>query len=110
MNDQVQLKNHFPQLTVPWHPITVARFNGHEVMLAKGQGSYAWHKHEHTDDLFLVLQGRLTLEMRDRSVQLGPGELFVIPKGVEHRPVAEEDTYFMLMEPPETGLRGTTLV
>lgn len=110
MSEHVQLETHFAHLSVPWQPVTVARFNGHEVMVAKAKGSYAWHRHEHTDDLFLVLQGRLTIEMRDRSVHLGPGELFVIPKGVEHRPVADEDAYFMLIEPPETGALGTTLV
>lgn len=100
----------FPALGAPWQPIKVAQFNGCDVMVAKGQGSYPWHKHDETDDLFLVLQGRLVLEMREHSVTLHAGEMFVVPKGVEHRPVADDDTYFVLMEPPDTKGSGTTLV
>ena len=94
----------------PWQPATVARFNGNEVMVAKASGSYPWHKHDDTDDFFLVLKGNLTIEMRDGSVHLGPGELFVVPKGVEHRPVVSDEAYFMLIEPPGTANDGTTLV
>jgi mannose-6-phosphate isomerase-like protein (cupin superfamily) len=99
-------------LSEPWSPTTVAHFNGNEVMVAKGRGSYPWHKHEDSDDLFLVLQGRLMLELRDRQIHLAAGEMFVVPKGVEHRPmVAEgEEAQFMLIEPPGTAKRGTTLV
>jgi mannose-6-phosphate isomerase-like protein (cupin superfamily) len=100
----------FPSLSAPWQPIKVANCNGSEVMVAKGQGSYPWHKHETTDDFFLVLQGQLVIEMRETSVTLGAGEMFVVPKGVEHRPVAQEDTYFVLIEPPHTKDGGTTLV
>ena len=88
----------------------VARFNGNEVMVAKAMGSYAWHKHEDTDDFFLVLKGSITIEMRDRSVRLGPGEMFVVPRGVEHRPVATEEAHFLLIEPPGTAKDGTTHV
>lgn len=94
----------------PWQPATVARFNGNDVMVAKAMGSYAWHKHENTDDLFLVLKGSIMIEMRDRSVRLGPGEMFVVPRGVEHRPVAAEEAHFILIEPPDTAKDGTTLV
>lgn len=94
----------------PWQPVTVARFNGNDVMVAKATGSYAWHKHEDTDDFFLVLKGKLTIEMRDRSVCLGPGELFIVPRGVEHRPVAIEEAHFVLIEPPGTAKNGTTLL
>jgi mannose-6-phosphate isomerase-like protein (cupin superfamily) len=72
--------------------------------------TYAWHRHEDTDDFFLVLKGTLTIEMRDRSVRLEPGELFVVPKGVEHRPVAAEEVHFMLIEPSDTAKNGTTLL
>lgn len=100
----------FPALTAPWQPITVAQCNGNDVMVAKGEGSYPWHKHEETDDFFLVLKGSLVIEMRDTQVTLGPGEMFVVPKGVEHRPVAEPETYFVLIEPPDTKGTGTTMV
>jgi mannose-6-phosphate isomerase-like protein (cupin superfamily) len=79
-------------------------------MVVKAKGDFVWHKHDDTDDFFLVLKGRLTVEMRDRSVTLGPGELFVVPKGVEHRPVATEETHVLLIEPtgtPNTGDAAT---
>jgi mannose-6-phosphate isomerase-like protein (cupin superfamily) len=89
-----------------WQPRTVATFNGHDVMVAKVKGEFVWHKHDDTDDLFLVLQGSLTIELRDGAVTLGPGELFVVPRGVEHRPVAREEVHLLLLErsgTPNTG-------
>lgn len=64
-----------------WQPRTVAQFNGHDVMVAKVKGEFVWHKHDDTDDFFLVLEGRLAIELRDRTIHLGPGELFIVPKG-----------------------------
>jgi mannose-6-phosphate isomerase-like protein (cupin superfamily) len=93
-----------------WQPRTVAEFNGHDIMVVKAQGEFVWHKHDDTDDLFLVLRGRLVIRLRDGDVTLGPGELFVVPKGVEHRPVAEEEVHMLLIEPsgtPNTGDRAT---
>lgn len=93
--------------TEHWQPRTVAEFNGHDIMVVKAKGEFVWHKHEDTDDLFVVLRGRLTIELRDAgSVTLGPGDLFVVPRGVEHRPVAEEEVHVLLIEPsgtPNTG-------
>jgi len=93
-----------------WQPRTVAEFNGHDVMVVKAQGEFVWHKHEETDDFFLVLRGELTIELRDGSVTLRPGQLFIVPKGVEHRPVAKEEVHLLLIEPagtPNTGDRAT---
>ena len=93
-----------------WQPRTVAEFNGHDIMVVKAKGEFVWHKHDETDDLFLVLRGRLVIQLRDGDVTLGPGELFVVPKGVEHRPVAEEEVHMLLIEPsgtPNTGDRAT---
>jgi mannose-6-phosphate isomerase-like protein (cupin superfamily) len=93
-----------------WGPRTVAQFNGIDIMVVKVKGEFIWHKHDDTDDLFLVLKGHLTIEMRNGNVSLGPGELFVVPKGVEHRPVAEEEVHLLLMEPvgtPNTGDAAT---
>jgi mannose-6-phosphate isomerase-like protein (cupin superfamily) len=93
-----------------WQPRVVAQFNGHDVMVAKVKGEFTWHKHDDTDDFFLVLQGRLVLELRDRNIELGPGELFVVPKGVEHRPVAREEVHILLIEAtgtPNTGDAAT---
>ena len=89
-----------------WAPRVVAAFNGHDVMVVKVRGEFVWHAHPDTDDFFLVLKGRLTIQLRDGEVRLGPGELFVVPAGVEHRPVAEEETHLLLIEPagtPNTG-------
>ncbi len=89
-----------------WAPRTVARFNGHDVMVVKVEGEFVRHRHDDTDDFFLVLKGRLTIRMPDGDVVLGPGELFVVPVGVEHQPVADEETEVLLIEPsgtPNTG-------
>jgi len=89
-----------------WSPKVVASFNGHDVMVVKVQGRFLWHSHLDTDDFFLVLRGRLRIEMRDGDVTLGAGELYVVPRGVEHCPVAEEETELLLIEPagtPNTG-------
>ena len=89
-----------------WQPRTIAEFNGNDVMVVKTKGEFVWHKHDDTDDFFLVLKGTLVIELRDRSVSVGPGQLFIVPKGVEHRPVANEEVHVLLIEPrgtPNTG-------
>ncbi|MBV8107682.1 MAG: cupin domain-containing protein [Hyphomicrobiales bacterium] len=89
-----------------WSPKIVASFNGHDVMVVKVKGRFLWHSHPEADDFFLVLSGRLTIEMREGAVTLGPGELYVVPRGVEHCPVAEQETELLLIEPagtPNTG-------
>jgi mannose-6-phosphate isomerase-like protein (cupin superfamily) len=107
---KVNLAQVFPELTAPWSPIKVGQCNGADVMVAQGEGSYPWHRHDESDDFFLVLQGSLVIEMREISITLGAGEMFIVPKGVEHRPVAQPGTYFMLIEPPATKDTGTTMV
>jgi mannose-6-phosphate isomerase-like protein (cupin superfamily) len=104
--DQVNLEEKLSTFSEHWQPRTVGQFNGHDLMVVKAKGEFIWHKHDETDDFFLVLKGRLTIELRDRSVSLGPGEIFVVPKGVEHRPVAREEVHLLLIEPsgtPNTG-------
>lgn len=89
-----------------WSPRTVAQFNDSDVMIVKVMGEFVSHKHDETDDFFLVLKGILDIQMRDRTVTLGPGEMYVVPKGVEHRPVAKEEVHILLIEPtgtPNTG-------
>jgi mannose-6-phosphate isomerase-like protein (cupin superfamily) len=89
-----------------WSPKVVERFNGHDVMVVKVKGEFVWHAHEDTDDFFLVLKGRLTIQLRNGDVHLGPGDLYVVPKGVEHRPVADDEVELLLIEPagtPNTG-------
>lgn len=89
-----------------WSPKIIGDFNGHELMVVKCKGEFVWHSHPDTDDFFLVLKGRLCIKMRDGDVEIGPGELFVVPKGVEHCPVAEEEVHLLLIEQkgtPNTG-------
>ena len=107
---KVVLSEKLAQFTDYFAPRTVAEFNGHDVMVTKLSGSVIWHKHENTDDFFLVLEGMLDIELRDRAVTLGPGEIFVVPKGVEHRPVAKGEVHVLLIEPtgtPNTGDAAT---
>jgi mannose-6-phosphate isomerase-like protein (cupin superfamily) len=106
----VNLARKLSMFTEQWSPKIVASFNCHDVMVVKVKGRFAWHSHPETDDFFLVLKGRLTIEMGEGAVTLGPGELYVVPRGVEHRPVAEEETELLLIEPagtPNTGDPGT---
>lgn len=88
-----------------WNPRIVADLNDSHVKLVKVQGGFVWHHHADEDELFLVLKGTLVIELRDGSVTLGPGEMVVIPRGVEHRPVAAEEVHLMLIEPK--GIRHT---
>jgi mannose-6-phosphate isomerase-like protein (cupin superfamily) len=93
-----------------WSPRTVAQFNACDVMVVKVQGEFVWHKHDDTDDFFLVLKGVLDIELRDRTVTLRAGQMYIVPKGVEHRPVAREEVHLLLIEPtgtPNTGNAAT---
>ena len=96
-----------------WQPHVVGSFNGHDLMVVKVKGEFVWHKHDDTDDFFLVLAGQITIQLRHGTVRLGPGEVFVVPKGVEHRPVAEDEAHLLLIEPrgtPNTGDVATARV
>lgn len=113
MPDPVNIAEKLGQFTDLWSPKVVADFNGHDVMVVKVKGAFVWHSHPDTDDFFLVLKGRLTIKLRDGDVNLGPGELYVVPRGVEHCPVAEEETHLLLIEPtgtPNTGDAATAAV
>ncbi len=102
----INLTDKLAQFSDHWAPRTVADFNGHDVMVVKVKGEFNWHSHDDTDDFFMVLSGRLTIQLRDGDVVLHPGELYVVPKGVEHCPYAEEETHLLLIEPtgtPNTG-------
>ncbi len=93
-----------------WQPRTVTTFNGHDVMVVKVKGEFNWHEHADTDDFFLVLSGRLTIRMKAGDIHLGPGELFVVPRGEQHCPVAAEEAHLLLIEPtgtPNTGDAAT---
>ena len=108
---KVNLAERLATFTEHWAPRIVARYNDNDVCVVRVEGEFVWHKHDDTDDLFLVLDGELDIELRDRTVTLGPGELFVVPRGVEHRPVARRgEVKLLLIEPrgtPNTGDEAT---
>jgi mannose-6-phosphate isomerase-like protein (cupin superfamily) len=89
-----------------WRPKVVGTCNGQEVKLAKFQGTFVWHHHAREDEMFLGVSGRFRVEFRDRVVEIGPGELIVVPRGVEHRTVAEEEASVLIFEPAETRNTG----
>ena len=91
-------------------PRTVAQYNNSDIMVVKAKGDFPWHEHDETDDFFLVLKGTLIIELRDEAITLGPGEMYIVPKGVEHRTVANEEVHLLLIEPtgtPNTGDKNT---
>ncbi len=102
MRDKVNLTEALTRFSELWSPKIVGALNGQHVKLAKLSGEFVWHHHAHQDELFLVLHGCLRLEMRDGVVELRAGELFIVPRGVEHRPVAAEETHVLLFEPAGT--------
>jgi mannose-6-phosphate isomerase-like protein (cupin superfamily) len=107
MADKVNLPEKFGTFSDHWAPRIVARYNDNEVRLVKVEGEFIWHQHDDTDELFLVLDGVLEMELRDRTVKLEPGDLFVVPRGTEHRPCARSgEVKLLLIDPkdlPNTG-------
>jgi mannose-6-phosphate isomerase-like protein (cupin superfamily) len=89
-----------------WQPRVIGQFNGHDVMVVKVKGEFVWHQHDDTDDFFLVLKGYITIRMPDGDVALGAGDIFVVPKGMQHCPAAEEEAHVLLIEPTGTPNNG----
>lgn len=90
-----------------WQPRTVCEYNGHDVMVVKVQGEYRWHSHPDTDDFFLVLKGQLEIDLAGgATVHLGPGQMYVVPRGVQHRPRALQEAHLLLIEPTGTPNSG----
>jgi mannose-6-phosphate isomerase-like protein (cupin superfamily) len=89
-----------------WQPRVIGQFNGHDVMVVKVKGEFVWHQHDDTDDFFLVLKGYITIRMPDGDVALGAGDIFVVPKGMQHCPAAEEEAHILLIEPTGTPNNG----
>jgi mannose-6-phosphate isomerase-like protein (cupin superfamily) len=100
--EKVNLAAKLASFSDHWSPKIVAELNGQQVKLAKLQGEFIWHHHESEDELFLVVRGRLRMELRDGDIWLDEGEALVVPRGVEHRPVAEEEVHILLFEPAST--------
>lgn len=108
-NRPVDLTERLSRFAEPWSPKVVATLNDYEIKVVKVQGEFVWHTHDDTDELFLVLQGHLTIQLRDGDVVLTAGQLYVVPRGVEHCPVAEGEVHALLIEPAgvvNTGSAG----
>ena len=99
---KVNLSEKFAQFNEQWSPKIVGKLNGQEVKIAKIQGEFIWHAHEKEDELFYIVKGHITLKLRDRDIELDKGEMFIVPKGVEHKPVAEEEARILMFEPAST--------
>ncbi len=106
MNDKVDLAQVLAGIDDAYAPLIVGYLNDYKLVAVKTRGEFVWHKHDDTDDFFLVLEGHLTIQLRDRDVELGPGELFVVPRGVEHCPKADEEAHVLLIEPSGTVNTG----
>ena len=110
MIEKVNLKDSFSSFTEHWTPKIAGELNGQHVKLAKLKGEFVWHKHDNEDELFIVFKGQLTLQLRSENIVLNTGEMYVVPAGVEHRPVAKAEAHLLLIEPsgtPNTGDHAT---
>jgi mannose-6-phosphate isomerase-like protein (cupin superfamily) len=106
IHEKVNLRQKLDLFDAHWQPKIVGRFNDNDLRVVKVKGEFAWHKHEDTDGVFLVLGGHLTIQLRDRDVELDPGEFFVVPRGLEHCPRADEEAAVLLIEPIGTVNTG----
>lgn len=108
-NDKVNLADKFALFNEHWSPKIVGEVNDTHIKLAKLQGEFFWHNHPNEDEMFLVVKGTMTLKLRDRDIVLHPGEFFIVPKGVEHLPVADEEAHIILIEPQGTLNSGNVV-
>ncbi len=106
---KVNLLNKFSLFNDQWSPKIVGELNGQQVKLVKLQGEFVWHKHDNEDELFFVVKGSFTMELRDQNIELNEGEFLIVPKGVEHKPVAEKEVWIMLFEPASTLNTGNVI-
>jgi mannose-6-phosphate isomerase-like protein (cupin superfamily) len=100
--EKVNLSEKLEQFAERWSPRVVGELNGQHVKLVKVEGEFVWHHHDHEDELFLVLRGHLSIHLRERVIELDEGEFFIVPRGVEHKPVAANEAHVLLLEPKET--------
>jgi mannose-6-phosphate isomerase-like protein (cupin superfamily) len=107
--DKINLQEKVGLFSDHWNPRMVGELNGQQVKLVKFQGEFVWHHHDHEDELFLVMKGSFKMEFRDKTVELNEGEMIIVPKSVEHRPVADEEVWVLLFEPASTLNTGNVL-
>jgi len=110
--EKINLMEKFSKINEHWHPYIISELNENFVKLAKVEGELVWHKHDNEDELFIVLQGTLILDFRDKTIEVRAGEILTVPKGVEHRPRtnANEEVLLMLIEPKETKHTGDLIM
>jgi len=101
----INLEEKFGLFAEQWQPKVIAEMNDYQFKIVRLEGEFVWHDHKHTDETFIVMDGTLRIDFRDGAVEIGPGELFVVPKGVEHKPYAEREVKLMLIEP--RGVKNT---
>jgi len=106
--EKINLAEKLAKIDDHWHPRVISELNGQHVKLAKLKGEFVWHHHETEDEMFLVIKGQLLMAFRDQMVSLGPGEMIVVPRGIEHKPIAEKEVEVMLFEPSTTLNTGNT--
>ena len=106
MPSKINIQQKFDLFSDHWSPKIVGQLNGHDVKLAKVKGEFVWHDHKDEDEMFMVMKGKLKIEFRDKTVELSEGEMLIVPKGMEHKPVAEEEVWLMLFEPSSTKHTG----
>ena len=100
--EKINIAEKFSIFNDLWNPKIIAELNGQQIKLAKVKGSFIWHNHTHEDELFYIIKGCLKIELHDQTITLNAGEMFVVPKGIQHKPYAEEETWIMLFEPSIT--------
>ena len=96
---KINLKEKLSLFSEHWSPKVISELNDYQIKLVKIQGDFVWHNHSETDELFLVIEGKMKIEFKDKTVELNKGELYIVPKGIEHRPYAEDECQIMLIEP-----------
>ncbi|MGC4041002.1 MAG: cupin domain-containing protein [Flavobacterium sp.] len=106
--EKVNVSEKFSSFSDYWNPRIVGELNGQQVKIAKFKGEFVWHKHDNEDEMFYVTKGSFKIEFRDKTVEISQGEFIIVPKGVEHKPVADEEVEVMLFEPGTTLNTGNT--
>ena len=107
--EKINLLQKFSLFNEHWSPKIVGELNNQQIKLVKFQGEFVWHKHDEEDELFFVVKGNFMMELRDKTIVLNEGEFFIVPRGVEHRPVAEKEVWVMLFEPASTLNTGNVI-
>jgi mannose-6-phosphate isomerase-like protein (cupin superfamily) len=107
--DVINIKEKFKLFSEHWTPKKIGELNGQQLLLAKIKGEFIWHAHEHEDELFMIIKGALIIEFRDKTITLNEGEIYIIPKGIEHKPIAKEEVHVLLFEPLEIKHTGNVI-